>query len=163
MSFICDTLRKSKYDRLIIMPKDLKDKHIINDNKKAFSVIGVLKPEDSITSFYESSFFKTHLNDYIPYIPMVRIEIYAFVMDLNGQVSVRLYHPTLPVSIYCCRDEKTRKYDINKSFDIWMLNFSSYFAVKKPEKFDEVLQLYPKGEIKDELNIISGLALLKSS
>lgn len=163
MSVICKTLIKSKYDRLIIMPKDLMDKHIINENRKAFSVVGVLKPEDSITSFYESSFFKTHLEDYIPSIPMVRTEIYAFLMDLNGHVSVRVYHPALPVKIYCCRNEKTRKYDINKSFDIWMLNFSSYFAVKKPENFDEVLRLYPEGEIKDELHIISGLSLLKSS
>ena len=100
MSVICKTLIKSKYDRLIIMPKDLMDKHIINENRKAFSVVGVLKPEDSITSFYESSFFKTHLEDYIPSIPMVRTEIYAFLMDLNGHVSVRVYHPALPVKIY---------------------------------------------------------------
>ena len=53
--------------------------------------------------------------------------------------------------------------NINKTFDIWMLNFSSYFATNKPKSFDEVLQLYPEGEIKDELHIISGLALLKSS
>ena len=86
---------------------------------------------------------------------MVRMEIYAFVMDLNGTVSIRVYHPTLPVSIYCYRDEKTRKYNINKTFDIWMLNFSSYFATNKPKvlmKFYNYIQ-----REKSKMNYISFL------
>ena len=118
MSVISRNLDKSnEFQPFEVLPSNLRPKQLVVINQDCvMCLVEILRPGQNIHQFYSRSFFKKHITPFLPSIPTVRMEVYVFLMDMEGQLFMDRYHPMSPVKLLCWVEDIN---NVSKGMDMW--------------------------------------------